>query len=114
MTTTPIRTAAFDPAIRRQAILDAERASDLRRPHGMTRRTIAAYGRTVGNHDPEDLALMLTLRDELDDAIAVAVAGQRANGFSWGQIGSALGLTRQAVQQRYGRTVAGDLEAAGA
>lgn len=33
-----------------------------------------------------------------------AVATARANGHSWSAVGSTLGLTRQAAQQRFGRT----------
>ena len=37
------------------------------------------------------------------DALALAVDGCRAQGYSDGEIGTALGITRQAVGQRFGR-----------
>ena len=46
---------------------------------------------------------MLGLSAEIDDAIAQAVTGLRGFGYSWAEIGSRLGITRQAAQQRWGR-----------
>ena len=42
------------------------------------------------------------LADEIDAARAEAVKGLRAYGYSWAEIGSRLGITRQAAQQRWG------------
>lgn len=42
-------------------------------------------------------------RDELDDAQARLVAVAVAAGVSWADLGRLLGVSRQAVQQRYGR-----------
>ncbi len=67
----------------------------------MVRRVIRAHGRRVGDADPEDLAELVAMQETLDEAIALAVAGQRDNGFAWSQIGRGLGITRQAAQQRY-------------
>lgn len=50
----------------------------------------------------EDLALLVERRRELDDAIATAVAGYRAAGHSWAEIGKALGVTKQSAQGKYG------------
>ena len=76
---------------------------DTRRPCArITRRTMAQYS---GQADPEDLAELLTLRLELDTAIATAVQGQRRNGFSWADIGRGLGVTRQAAQMTWGPVV---------
>lgn len=66
------------------------------------RRSIRAHGRRVGDADPEDLEQLLELREVVEEAIADAIAGQRANGFSWAQIARGLGVTRQAAQMRYG------------
>jgi hypothetical protein len=66
------------------------------------RRVLRAYARRVGGGDVEALALMLGLADEIDAAIAEAVNGLRACGYSWAEIGSRLGVTRQAAQQRWG------------
>jgi hypothetical protein len=43
------------------------------------------------------------LADEIDAARAEAVKGLRAYGYSWAEIGSRLGITRQAAQQRWGQ-----------
>lgn len=66
------------------------------------RRILRAYSRRVGDGDVEALALMLGLAEEIDTAIAEAVKGLRACGYSWAEIGSRLGITRQAAQQRWG------------
>ena len=48
---------------------------------------------------------MFGLAAEIDDAISQAVKGLRASGYSWAEIGSRLGITRQAARQRWGRPV---------
>lgn len=68
-----------------------------------SRRIMRAYARRVAVADPAALAELVELRTAVDAAIAAAVDGLRAEGFSWGEIGRELGLTRQAVQQRFGR-----------
>jgi hypothetical protein len=66
-------------------------------------RMIRAYGERVADADDFDLGEMVTLRDDLERAINAAITGQRATyGYSWSVIGNALGITRQAAQQRYG------------
>ncbi len=71
---------------------------------GAARRFIRAAGRRVGECDEHELAELVGLRQALDEAEAVAVAGQRAYGKSWAAIGRALGITREAAFQRYGKT----------
>ncbi|MGH3220339.1 MAG: hypothetical protein ACRDPY_16825 [Streptosporangiaceae bacterium] len=66
------------------------------------RRILRAYARRVGDGDVEALALMLGLAEEIDAAIAEAVKGLRGCGYSWAEVGSRLGVTRQAAQQRWG------------
>jgi hypothetical protein len=66
------------------------------------RRIVRAYSRRVADGDVEALALMLHLANELDTAIAEAVKGLHTNGYSWAEISSRLGITRQAAQQRWG------------
>ena len=66
------------------------------------RRILRAYSRRISDGDVEALSLMTGLADELDAAIAEAVKGLRACGYSWAEIGSRLGVTRQAAQQRWG------------
>jgi hypothetical protein len=66
------------------------------------RRVLRAYSRRVADGDIEALTLMLGLSAEIDTAISQAVTGLRAFGYSWAEIGSRLGVTRQAAQQRWG------------
>ena len=67
------------------------------------RRVLRAYARRVATGDVEALTLMTDLADEIDTAISQAVTGLREFGYSWAEIGSRLGITRQAAQQRWGR-----------
>jgi len=67
------------------------------------RRILHAYNRRVGDGDVEALALMLSLVEEINTAIAMAVKGLRLYGYSWAEIGSRLGITCQPVQQRWGQ-----------
>lgn len=69
----------------------------------MVRRMIRAYGRRVADADEPDLADLLTLRADVDAAIAQAVQGQRAGGRSWAHIARATGTSRQAAYQRWGQ-----------
>ena len=66
------------------------------------RRVLRAYARRIADGDVEALTLMLGLSAEIDTAIAEAVTGLRAAGYSWAEIGARLGVTRQAAQQRWG------------
>jgi hypothetical protein len=68
------------------------------------RRVLRAYARRVADGDVEALIAMTGLADEIDTAISQAVKGLRAFGYSWAEIGSRLGITRQAAQQRWGQT----------
>ena len=70
----------------------------------LARRVLRAYARRVATGDVEALTLMTDLADEIDSAISQAVKGLRGFGYSWAEIGSRLGITRQAAQQRWGRT----------
>ena len=66
------------------------------------RRVLRAYARRVADGDVEALTLMTDLANEIDTAIGQAVTGLRGFGYSWAEIGSRLGVTRQAAQQRWG------------
>ena len=66
------------------------------------RRVLRAYSRRVGDGDVEALVLLVGLAEEIDAAMAEAVKGLRARGYSWAEIGSRLGISRQAAQQRWG------------
>lgn len=66
------------------------------------RRIIRAHGRRVATGDVEALRDLIALSSVIDDAIGEAVIGLRAFGYSWAEIGSRLGISRQAAQQRWG------------
>jgi len=69
----------------------------------MLSRMLRAYAERVAWSDDFDLAEMVTLRDEVESAIATAVRGQREHfGVSWQVIAGGLGTTRQAAFKRYG------------
>lgn len=70
-------------------------------------RMIAALGRRCAVADPDTAHLLRYLQGELDDALSTAVAGWRAAGISDTHIGRELGVTKQAVQQRWPRTPKG-------
>ncbi len=67
-----------------------------------TRCTTFGSAPAASDVDVEALALMLGLAEDIDAAIAVAVKGLRERGSSWAEIGSRLGVTRQAAHQRWG------------
>jgi hypothetical protein len=66
------------------------------------RRIVAAHGRRIAAGDVERLCDLVTLADEVQHAATVAVAGLRRVGYSWTEIATRLGVTRQAAQQRWG------------
>jgi hypothetical protein len=66
------------------------------------RRILRAYARRIADGDIESLTLMTSLADDIDTAIGEAVTGLRSFGYSWAEIGTRLGVTRQAPQQRWG------------
>ncbi|WP_210413916.1 hypothetical protein [Protaetiibacter larvae] len=72
----------------------------------MLRRMIAAGGKRVAEADEVELGELVSLFDDLEAAVQLAVDGQRAGGSSWAQIGAGLGITRQAAQMRWGRAAA--------
>ncbi|HEX9032769.1 MAG TPA: hypothetical protein VF834_13080 [Streptosporangiaceae bacterium] len=65
-------------------------------------RILRAYSRRIATGDIESLAHLISLSDDINDAIQQAVTGLRAVGYSWAEIGIRLGITRQAAQQRWG------------
>jgi hypothetical protein len=69
-----------------------------------TRRILRAYARRIADGDIEALTRMTSLADDIETAIRNAVTGLRDFGYSWAEIGSRLGVTRQAAQQRWGGT----------
>lgn len=68
----------------------------------MVARMLRAYARRVAAGSPEDLAEMLRLRETLEASITEAVVGLRASGYSWTEIATPAGVTKQAMASRYG------------
>ena len=66
------------------------------------RRILRTNARRIATGDIESLTLMTRLADDIEVAIRDAVTGLRASGYSWAEIGTRLGVTRQAAQQRWG------------
>ena len=65
-------------------------------------RVITAAGKRVATGDVDALPDLARLSAEVDAALITAVQGLREFGYSWEQIASRLGVTRQAAQQRWG------------
>lgn len=76
-------------------------AGDHREFTGFARRVLRALARRVAVSDVEDLVELVELRVEVDRALEAAVAGLRASGSSWTEIGRALGVSKQAARQRF-------------
>ena len=66
-----------------------------------SRRILRAAGRRIAAGDVEALPALAGLAVELDAAIGDAVTGLRAHGYSWAEIASRLGVTKQAAHQRW-------------
>jgi hypothetical protein len=65
------------------------------------RRIVRAYARRVGDGDVEALEALITLTNDLDTAIHNPIGGVRAFGYSWAEIASRLGISRQGAWQRW-------------
>ncbi len=67
--------------------------------------------------DPAAYLELVTLardaRSETDELLHAAVVSARRAGCTWEQVGGVLGMTRQAVQQRFGRADAAESDVAG-
>ena len=70
------------------------------------RRVIRAAGQRCAEADDFELAELITLRDDVEDAITRAVVGLREQGHSWQYIGDPLGIKRQSAQERYAKACA--------
>jgi hypothetical protein len=90
--------AGLTPGRRRMVVENDEFAA-------FARRVLRAHGRRIATGDIDALADLLDLGDEVDRAIGAAVAGLRTAGYSWTEIGTRLGVSRQAAQQRWGGEV---------
>lgn len=65
-------------------------------------RLIRAAGKRLAGYDPDQLPRLQALHRAVDDAMVTAVRGMRAQGITWVSIANELGVTKEAVVQRYG------------
>ncbi|WP_035698981.1 hypothetical protein, partial [Glycomyces tenuis] len=75
--------------------------------NAFARRIIRAYGKRVASGDVDALPELIELAASLDEAITEAVKGLRSEPFnySWTEIADRIGMSRQAAQQRWGRSI---------
>jgi hypothetical protein len=69
-----------------------------------TARLIRALATRLAEDDPTSAPLLLQLDAALVEAWAFTVDGWRASGWTDGQIGRELGVSKQAIAQRFPRT----------
>lgn len=66
-------------------------------------RVLAGLARRVAQADPEDVLLLASVRADVDLLLESAIRAQRERGeVSWSRLAAVLGVTKQAVQKRYG------------
>lgn len=90
-------TASRGPASRRR-----RRVTENDEYAAFARRVLHAWARRVAAGDIDAITAMATAARELDNAIRQAVTGLRGKGYSWAEIATRLGITRQAAHQRWG------------
>ena len=74
---------------------------------GRWERNMRAMLRHAADQDPEGLAQLVTLLDQTMAQLPEAVQLMRErHGYSWTEIGNALGVTRQSAWERFGKAVA--------
>jgi hypothetical protein len=69
-----------------------------------TRRVLRGYGRRIAAGGIDAITDLGSLLGDVETALSRAVSGLRDTGYSWAEIGLRLGVTRQAVHQRWGDT----------
>lgn len=67
-----------------------------------TKRIIRAHARRVAAGDVEALTDLVALSQAVEKATAEAVIGLRDFGYSWADIATRIGVSKQAAQQRWG------------
>lgn len=65
-------------------------------------RMVRRAGVRAGDADEHELRALMALRQTLDEALQVAVDGQRSIGRSWSYIGDAAGMRKQSAFERWG------------
>jgi hypothetical protein len=90
------------PALTRKRGKRAKRVVENPEYAAFARRVLRGYARRIAAGDIEALPSMVLFVSDVDAALREAVQGLRRFGYSWGEISARLGVTRQAVQSRYG------------
>ena len=68
------------------------------------RRVLRAYGRRIATGDIDAITELNSLFEEVEAALGRAVLGLRLLGYSWAEIGTRLGVTRQSAHERWSET----------
>lgn len=102
---TPRPEASGQNAVRSTLTKRPRRERDDDQFAGFARRIIRRLGRRVAGGNVEGLRLLLDLAEELSRIIQQAVAGLRAEGFSWEAVARPAGITRQTAWERWGKAV---------
>lgn len=91
-----------------KAALPPRRSGDLYRPTSdvaeAAARLLRAVGKRVASEDPDALHALRDLETAVADSFREAVRGLRAAGYSDRAIADELGVSRQAVEQRWPRS----------
>lgn len=66
----------------------------------MVGRMLRALARRAAEGDPEAIEQLVQLGPILSEQTAAAGAGLHAFGYSWTEVGDAMGVSRQAARQR--------------
>src|SRR5215472_11364591 len=80
----------------------AKRVVDNSQYASFARRVVKAYARRVADGDIAALRELAVFVSDVDDATREAVTGLRRWGYSWFDIASQVGVSKQAAQQRWG------------
>ena len=83
----------------------AKRVTENREFAAFARRIIRAFGRRIAAGDVEALPDLVQLQRDIDAIMGDAVKGLKDQGYSWAEIATRTGTTRQAAQQRWARYV---------
>lgn len=69
-----------------------------------TLRELRSIAKEVGSNDPEAFAELVELAREFDELVKDAANELRtSSGYSWADLARPIGVTRSAVQQKYGK-----------
>ena len=91
-----------NPTLTRARTKRGKRVVENQEYASFARRVLKAYARRVAAGDIEALRELAVFVSDVDDATRVAVAGLRRFGYSWFDIATQVGTSKQAAQQRWG------------